>query len=139
MARWCYMANLIGNQEPKLSNHKMLSEAILETCQIINLTLLNIRENNKQRSKPRSNLEEAWIYGDDNKQAICIEVDLTIVDKAQLIQLMKKYKEIFTQTLANMSRININVACHKLSIKLVIKLVQQKLKIKIMGSYDKRQ
>ena len=42
---------------------------------MINLTLHDIREDNKWRPKPRSNLEEAQVYRDDDEWAIHIRVD----------------------------------------------------------------
>ena len=52
---------------------------------MIDSTLLNIKEDNKWRPKPRSDLEKAQIYGNEDERAICIGVNLTIANKALLI------------------------------------------------------
>ena len=95
----------------------------MKTCLMINLTLLDVRKDNKQKLEPRSDLEEAQIYRDEDERAIHIGVALTAEYKAQLLELMKKYKEIFSWILIDMSSIDISLACHKLSIDPTIKLI----------------
>ena len=70
----------------------MSSIEIPKACEMINLDLLNVREDNKQRSKLWSELEEAKIYVKDNEHAIHIGVDLHLINKFWLVQLMNKYK-----------------------------------------------
>ena len=62
---------------------------------MINLYLLNIREESKQRLEPRSNLRSLDLWGKYG-QAICIGVNLHLIEKAQLEKLMKECKEIFS-------------------------------------------
>ena len=107
-----------------------MNEVTSKTCQMINLTLFNEREDSKWRPKPRSNLEESFIYGEDDKQAIQLVVDLTTMDKSQLIELLMRYKKALVWTLENMMGIDLSVSCHKLSINLTIKPNQQKKKKK---------
>ena len=90
---------------------------------MIDLNLLNVGEDSKWKSEPKLDLEKAKIYKDDDEWVVCIGANFTTVDKAQLIQLIKKYKEIFTWTLADMPGIDTSMACHKLSINPAIILV----------------
>ena len=61
MTTRCYIINLTKKQETKLNkvNRNMSSKVTTETCQIINSTLLDVRENNKQRLELGFDLEEA--------------------------------------------------------------------------------
>ena len=91
---------------------------------MIDSTLLDVRWHHERRPELRSELEDFKIYGDDDDQIDRIRADLDPSDKAQLKNLMEQYRDIFTWSLADMSRIDINVACHKLLIDQSIKHIQ---------------
>ena len=69
-------------------------------------------------------MEDFWLYRDSDDQTICIRADIDPNSKSQLMHLIKCYKEIFSWSPTNMPRIDISVACHKLSIDLGVKLMQ---------------
>ena len=45
------------------------------TCQIINATLLDVRKDNEQWLESNLELEDAWIYGEDDIWVVCIGAD----------------------------------------------------------------
>ena len=93
---------------------------------MIDSTLLDARNENKQWPKPESEVEEVKIYENENKQVICIRADLSPRDKNMLVNLIKQYKEIFAWSPIDMPRIDVEITCHKLSIDPNIKPIQRK-------------
>ena len=67
-------------------------------------------------------MENVKIHREGDKWTIHVGVDLHPIEKSQLEHLMKKYKEIFAWLPIDMLKIDISMACHKLSIDLSIKL-----------------
>ena len=49
---------------------------------MIDLTPLNVREDNKQRPEPQFELEDVWLYRKDDKYFICIGANLHPIEKA---------------------------------------------------------
>ena len=68
-------------------------------------------------------MKDIWIYGENDEWVIRIGVNLHLDNKDQLIYLMKQYKEIFSWSTTDMPRVDIIVACLKLSINLSVKLI----------------
>ena len=121
MARHCYMASLTkshGLEQDKIEWGKS-SNNPSRTYQMIDATLLDVMKDNKQQPKPKLELEDTQIYGENDNRIVHIKADLHPNDKSQLI---------FAWSMTNMPRININMTCHKLSINLGVKLVHQKKK-----------
>ena len=67
--------------KPTKVNHKLPSEVILKACPMINSTLLDVREDIKRKLEPRSDLEEARVYGHNDERANHIGAYLTAMDK----------------------------------------------------------
>ena len=50
--------------------------------QMIDLTFLDARKDNKKRLEPRLDSEEVWIYEEDDEWVILVEANLTTTNKA---------------------------------------------------------
>ena len=111
------MASLYGyDQEIKPDPKSQRKSKTPNECQMIDSSLLKIDQCDECKPKPRSELEDFKIYGDDDDRVIRIGVDLEPKDKAQLKNLIEQYKDIFARTPTDMPRIDISVSCHKLLI-----------------------
>ena len=91
---------------------------------MIDSSLLEVSQHNECRLKPRLELEDFRIHGDNDDRKIRIRANLKPSDKAQLKNLIEQYKDIFTWMPVNMPRIDIRVLCHKLSIDKSAKPIQ---------------
>ena len=78
MAKWCYMASLTKKHKVEQSKDdwSKLSDQTLKACQMINSKPLNVRGDNEQQPKPKFDLEDIWIYGENDEWVICIGDDL---------------------------------------------------------------
>ena len=94
--------------------------------QMIDSTLLDVERQDSQRPEPGSELEDYKIYGSDDDRAVRIGADLSPNDKTQLQGLLKRYKDIFAWSPADMPGIDTRVSCHRLAIQKGAKPVQQK-------------
>ena len=63
----------------------MLSIEIPKACQMINSALPDVKEDSKWQLESGLELEEAKIYGEYDKWAICIRVYLHSIGKNQLV------------------------------------------------------
>ena len=76
--------------------------------------------------RTQSELEDVWIYRENDDWEIHIKANFSQIEKDQLVCLLKQYKQIFTWSLVDMLGININAASHKLSTDPGVKPIQRK-------------
>ena len=65
------------------------SDESLKAYQMIDLAPLNVRKDSEWQPKLESELEDVWIHEEDDEQAIHIIADLYLIEKSQLVHMMK--------------------------------------------------